>query len=106
MEPKTFVTSFAATSRIATMQCAKYPPPMTTISLKVPDTLGSRLTEEAQRRRTSKSAVVRECVEKALLAPRKDRAASCLDLAGDLAGCLKGPRDIATNPKHLDDFGK
>jgi hypothetical protein len=41
-----------------------------------------------------------------LLAPRKDRAASCLDLAGDLAGCLKGPRDIATNPKHLEDFGQ
>ncbi len=79
---------------------------MTTISLKVPDTLDSRLAKEAQLRHTSKSAVVRECVEKMLLAPRKDRAASCLDLAGDLAGCLKGPRDIATNPKYLDDFGQ
>jgi len=79
---------------------------MTTISLKVPETLDSRLAEEAQRRRTSKSAVVRECVEKVLLAPRKDRAASCLDLAGDLAGCLKGRRDIATNPKYLEDFGQ
>ena len=79
---------------------------MTTISLKVPDTLDSRLSEEAQRRRTSKSVVIRECVEKVLLAPRKDRAASCLDLAGELAGCLKGPRDIATNPKYLDDFGQ
>ena len=79
---------------------------MTTISLKGPDTLDSRLSEEAQRRRTSKSAVIRECVEKMLLAPRKDRAASCLDLAGDLAGCLKGPRDIATNSKYLDDFGE
>ena len=57
---------------------------MTTISLKLPDTLDSRLAEEAQRRRTSKSAVVRECVEKVLLAPRKDRAASCLDLASDV----------------------
>ena len=64
-----------------------------------------RLAEEAQRR-TSKSAVVHECVEKMLLAPRKDRAASGLDLAGDLAGCLKGPRDIATNAKYLDDFGR
>lgn len=79
---------------------------MTTISLKVPDTLDSRLAEEAQRRRTSKSAIIRECVEKALLGPSEDRTASCLDLAGDLAGCLKGPRDIATNPKYLDDFGQ
>jgi predicted transcriptional regulator len=76
-----------------------------TISLKVPDSLDSRLAEEAQRRRTSKSAVVRDCVEQMLIAPRKDRAASCLDLAGDLAGCLEGPRDIATNAKYLDDFG-
>jgi len=88
------------------MRRAYYSPSMTTISLRVPDILDSRLTEEAQRRRTSKSAVVRECVEKMLLAPRKDRAASCLDLAGDLAGCLSGPRDIATNPKYLEDFGQ
>jgi hypothetical protein len=74
-----------------------------TISLKVPDTLDSRLAEEAQLRRTSKSAVIRECVEKMLLAPRKNGAASCLDLAGDLAGCLKGPPDIATNLEDLED---
>jgi hypothetical protein len=79
---------------------------MTTISLKVPDMLDSRLEKEAQRRRTSKSAVVRECIEKMRLAPRRDRAASCLDLVGDLAGCLKGPRDIAPNPKYLEDFGQ
>lgn len=79
---------------------------MTTISLKVPDTLDTRLAEEARRRRTSKSAVVRECVEKMLLTPRHGQATTCLDLAGDLAGCLSGPRDIATNPKYLDDFGQ
>jgi hypothetical protein len=79
---------------------------MTTISLKVPDALDSRLAEEARRRRTSKSAVVRECVEKMLLSPSKDTVASCPDLAGDLAGCLKGPRDITTNPRYLDDFGQ
>ena len=64
-----------------------------------------RLAEEAQCR-TSKSAVVHECVEKTLLAPRKDRATAGLNLAGDLAGCLKGPRDIATKAKCLDDFGR
>ena len=88
------------------MQRAYYSRGMTTISLKVPDILDSRLAEEAQLRRTSKSAVVRECVEKMLLSPRKGRAASCLDLAGDLAGCLSGPRDIATNSKYLEDFGQ
>jgi hypothetical protein len=83
-----------------------YLPVMTTISLKVPDTLDSRLAEEAQRRRTSKSALIREYVEKMLHSPRKGENASCLDLAGDLVGCLSGPRDIATNPKYLEDFGQ
>lgn len=75
---------------------------MTTISLKVPAMLDLRLAQEAQRRRTSKSAVIRECVETALLTPREGQAASCLDLAG----CLEGSRDIATNPKYLGDFGR
>lgn len=79
---------------------------MTTISLKVPDILDTRLAEEAQRRRTSKSAVIRECVERMLLTRRHGQATSCLDLAGDLAGCLSGPRDIATNPKYVEDFGQ
>jgi predicted transcriptional regulator len=79
---------------------------MATTPSKVSDALHSRLAEEAQRRRTSNSAVIRECVEKMLLPPHQNHAASCLDLAADLAGCLKGPRDIATNPKHLEDFGQ
>jgi hypothetical protein len=79
---------------------------MTTISLKVPEVLDAKLAKEAKRRRTSKSAVVRECVEKMLLGTPDGGSASCLDLAADLAGCLNGPRDIATNPKYLDDFGQ
>jgi hypothetical protein len=43
--------------------------------------------------------------KKKLLTPRKGQAASCLDLARDLAGCLNGPRDITTNFKYLEDFG-
>ena len=31
--------------------------------------------------------------------------ASCHELAGDLAGSMSGPRDIATNPKYLQGFG-
>jgi len=79
---------------------------MAAISLKLSNRLDRRLAEEAKRRRSSKSAVVRDCVEKMLLGPSADRPVSCLDLAGDLAGCLDGPRDIATNAKYLEDFGQ
>jgi hypothetical protein len=75
-----------------------------TISLRLPKLLGSQLAEEARRRRTSKSAVIRECVEAMLHgSPAKP---SCLDLAGDLAGCLEGTPDLATNPKYMDGYGQ
>ena len=79
---------------------------MQTISLKLPDSLLERLEEESRLRRTTKSALVRAALERDL-APRKaGRKTSCYDLARDLAGSIKGlPRDLATNPKHMDGFG-
>ena len=76
---------------------------MTTISLKLPDTLKSRLTMEAKRRRTSQSAIVREAVEQALT--KKKGFVSCADLAGDLIGSQPGPRDASTNKEYLKDLG-
>jgi predicted DNA-binding protein len=80
---------------------------MDTISLKLPDHLLERLEAESKARGTTKSSLVRECLEKSL----DDRAAkdggSCYDLARDLAGSIKGlPRDLATNPKYMEGFGR
>ena len=78
-----------------------------TISLKLPDRLLELLEAESRARRTTKSALVRECLEKALIAPSAGGKATCYDLARDLAGSVKGlPRDLATNPKHMDSFGR
>ena len=56
----------------------------------------------------SESALVRRGLR--LLAgkvKRVKRPRSALELAGPLAGCLKGgPKDLSTNPKHLDGFGE
>lgn len=79
---------------------------MNTISLKLPDRLLERL-EEAARARHRKSSLVRECLEQSLDARPVGGKATCYDLASDLAGSLKGlPRDLATNPKHMEDFGQ
>lgn len=79
---------------------------MQTISLKISDELLAELERVANARRVSKSVLVRESLE-AVLRPRARRGASCFDLAGDLAGSLKGlPRDLAHNPKYLDRFGE
>ena len=80
---------------------------MQTISLKLPDDLLADLNREARARRVTKSVVVRESLERALRNPSRRRAASCYDLARDLAGKVKGlPRDLATNPRYMEGFGK
>jgi hypothetical protein len=84
-----------------------YPQGMTTISLKLPDRLLELLEEQARARHTTKSSVVRECLEKALGARCTEGQATCYDLARDLAGSVKGlPPDLATNPKYLEGFGQ
>jgi hypothetical protein len=80
---------------------------MNTISLKLPDRLLELLEAESRARRTTKSSLVRECLEKTLDAPAPAHQATCYDLARDLAGSVKGlPRDLATNPKYLEGFGR
>ena len=51
--------------------------------------------------------MVRESLEKALRDAPSGAAASCYDLARDLAGSVKGlPRDLADNPKYMRGFGE
>jgi len=79
---------------------------MQTISLKLPDSLLELLEKESRQRRVNKSALVRAALERELRPEIKGKA-SCYDLAQDLAGSLKGlPKDIATNPKYMEGFGR
>ena len=75
---------------------------MRVVSFKLPSFLDRRLSELAKARRTSRSALLREAVE-SLSRPTKRSAGS---LAGDLVGSVRGPRDLATNPKHLRGYGR
>jgi predicted DNA-binding protein len=80
---------------------------MNTISLKLPDSLLKRLEAAARARGTTKSSVVRQCLEQSLDARPSGDEVSCYDLAADLVGSLKGlPRDLATNPRHMEGFGQ
>ena len=80
---------------------------MQTISLKIPDSLLSLLEKESRQRRINKSALVRAALERELSAPAAQGKESCYDLARDLAGSVKRlPRDLATNPKHMEGFGR
>ncbi len=75
---------------------------MRTVSFKLPPELDDALNELARRRGSSRSAVVREALQRLRAGDRRSFTA----LAGDLVGCVEGPGDLSTNPKYMDDFGK
>ena len=78
---------------------------MTTISFKVPAALERRLTQVAERRGTTRSAVIRHALERFV---EKDtgRSDSCLAIAAELIGCVEGPADLSHNKKRLAGFGR
>ena len=79
---------------------------MTNISLKLPEALASRLTEEARKRHATKSDVVRDCLEAVLVRGEAAAKPSFHDLAKHHVRGFKGPRDLATNPKYMEGFGQ
>jgi hypothetical protein len=79
---------------------------MKTISLKLTESLDEELAAVAARRGASKSAVVREALEKYIQNERTIRPGSCLDLAKDLVGCIAGPRDLSLHKRHMRSFGR
>jgi len=79
---------------------------MKNISLKLPDELHSKLESLAKQRDAAKSDVIRDALEAYLADGKNGARVSCLDLAGDLVGCLDGPPDLATNLEYMRGFGK
>lgn len=77
---------------------------MNPFSLKLPAAMDAALTREARRRNISRSALVREVLGEALSRDSGSESPSCLELAGDLAGCLdSGRSDAATNRLLLEE---
>ncbi len=79
---------------------------MKTISLKLPPELEARLAQWSQARGVGRSEVVRAALE-AYFAGQADGAGpSCADLAAGLIGCVAGPADLASTPRHLAGYGR
>jgi len=76
---------------------------MPTVTVKMPPALHSRLEAEAARRRTTKSAILREAFsERHGSAP----VGSFAERAKHLIGVASGPGDLSTNPKYMAGYGK
>lgn len=90
---------------IASCSHSYYHALMELLSVKLPGVLRRLLAEEARRRNVSQSTIVRESLERALLANAAGRHdASCADLAGELIGSFRsGRRDLATNKRLIEE---
>jgi len=79
---------------------------MKTLSLKLPESLLEKLDSAARKRGESRSALLREAIETVIGGESYIQDGSCLDLAKDLAGCVKGPEDLSFNKKRMDGYGQ
>jgi 7-cyano-7-deazaguanine synthase in queuosine biosynthesis len=77
---------------------------MKTITFKADERLDNWLEKEAKTLRVSKSQILRDAVE---LRMKLLKGKSCYDLSKDLCGSFRsGISDLATNKKHMKNFGK
>ena len=79
---------------------------MKTLSLKLPESLLVKLTSMARERGENRSALLREAIETFIAGDNHTPKGSCLDLAKDLVGCVKGPIDLSFQKKHMRGYGK
>ena len=78
---------------------------MKTLSLRLPDTLHARLAAVARQRKTTKAAIVRDALNAFVNGGSRIAKGSAYELAEDLIGSLSGPRDLSSNPRHMEGYG-
>ncbi|HEX4667983.1 MAG TPA: CopG family transcriptional regulator [Chthoniobacterales bacterium] len=79
---------------------------MTTLTIKLPRELKKQVEAEARLSGKSISALVRESLRNRAATKKGSRRLSFYERTSDLCGIgASGLRDLATNPKHLRDFG-
>jgi predicted transcriptional regulator len=76
--------------------------PMRTVSFKLPEALDDALSDLARRRKSSRSALVREALESLAAGGRRSVTA----VVDELIVAMDGPVDLSTNPRHLRGYGK
>ena len=76
------------------------------VSLKLTEGLERKLAATARRQHTTKSNLLRLAIQTYLSDSPGSRAGSCLDLAGDLIGCVDATPDLSTNQAYLKGFGE
>jgi hypothetical protein len=76
-----------------------------TITCKLPEKLDAELEAAARAEGLKKSDIVREALEDRIARNRGRKAPRAYDLVKDLSGSVRGPVDLLTNPKYMENFG-
>jgi predicted transcriptional regulator len=75
---------------------------MRTVSFKLSERLDDAVSELARRRKSSRSALVREALEALAKGERRSVTAA----VDELVATVVGPADLSTNPKHMVGYGR
>ncbi len=75
---------------------------MRTVSFKLSERLDDAISDLARRRKSSRSALVREALE----ALAKGQRRSVTAAVDELVAPVVGPADLSTNPKHMVGYGR
>ena len=76
------------------------------ITVKLSRRLATRLSARAKTRHSTRSALVREALERYLADDADEREPSFLEVAQDVAGCLEGPADLSSDRRRLRGYGR
>jgi metal-responsive CopG/Arc/MetJ family transcriptional regulator len=80
---------------------------MTTVTLKMPQSLASRLGVAAEKRQTSRSELIRAAVLKYIDEDQSKAAEpSAYDCVREFSGTVEGPCDLSAHPRHMQGYGK
>lgn len=79
---------------------------MKMLSVKIPQTLDTELSQYVRETRQPRSVIVREALHGWLVRKRRKGPRNCLAQVADLVGCVDGPRDLASDKKHLRGYGR
>ena len=78
---------------------------MKNISVKISESLYTKLTLAAKKCGESRSAIIRMAVDRYVVTDSPIVNESCFDLAEDLSGTANGPADLSSEKKHLHGYG-
>ena len=100
--PVSDLTLVKGSHRIAILADWYYHNRMKTLTVKLPESLSTWLSRRAKALGRPQSELVRDALERT----RDASTPSCHDLLADVCGSVRGAKDLSTNPRYLDDFGK